>query len=71
MEGDGFEAFVKEGDKVKKGDTLVTFDIEKIKAAGHPTVTPVIVTNTDDYAEVTHLITGEIDRLTDLVKITK
>ena len=71
MEGDGFEAFVKEGDKVKKGDTLVTFDIEKIKAAGHPTVTPVIVTNTDDYAEVTHLITGDIDRLTDLVKITK
>ena len=71
MDGDGFEAHVKEGDKVKKGDTLITFDIEKIKAAGHPTVTPVIVTNTDDYSEVTHLTTGDIDRLADLVKIVK
>lgn len=71
MEGDGFEAHVKEGDKVKKGDTLVTFDIDKIKAAGHPTVTPVIVTNTDDYSEVTHLTTGDIDRLADIVKIVK
>ena len=71
MDGDGFEAHVKEGDKVKKGDTLVTFDIEKIKAAGHPTVTPVIVTNTDDYSDVTHLTTGDIDRLADLVKIVK
>ena len=71
MNGEGFEAHVKEGDKVKKGDTLVTFDIDKIKAAGHPTVTPVIVTNTDDYADVTHIITGDIERLTDLVKIIK
>ncbi|MBO4473773.1 MAG: PTS glucose transporter subunit IIA [Clostridiales bacterium] len=71
MEGEGFEAHVKEGDKVKKGDVLVTFDIEKIKEAGHPTVTPVIVTNTDDYSEVTHVTTGDIDRLSDLVKIVK
>ena len=71
MNGEGFEAHVKEGDNVKKGDTLVTFDIDKIKAAGHPTVTPVIVTNTDDYADVTHIITGDIERLTDLVKIIK
>ncbi len=71
MNGEGFEAHVKEGDNVKKGDTLVTFDIDKIKAAGHPTVTPVIVTNTDDYADVTHIIAGDIERLTDLVKIIK
>ena len=71
MNGDGFEAHIKEGDKVKKGDTLVTFDIEKIKAAGHPAVTPVIVTNTDDYSEVTNVTTGDIDRLADLVKIVK
>lgn len=52
MEGDGFELFAKKGDKVKKGDRLVTFDIEKIKAAGHPIVTSIVVTNSGDYLDV-------------------
>lgn len=45
MNGDGFECFVKEGDKVKAGDRLIRFDPEKIKAAGHPTVTMMVVTD--------------------------
>lgn len=45
MNGDGFECFVKEGDKVKAGDRLISFDPEKIKAAGHPTVTMMVVTD--------------------------
>jgi PTS system sucrose-specific IIC component len=49
MQGDGFELFVKEGDKVKKGDKLITFDIEKIKAAGYSPTTAVLLTNSDDY----------------------
>ena len=49
MKGDGFELFVKEGDKVKKGDKLITFDIEKIKAAGYSPTTAVLLTNSDDY----------------------
>ncbi|MEI5995226.1 beta-glucoside-specific PTS transporter subunit IIABC [Candidatus Enterococcus mansonii] len=52
MDGDGFELAVKQGDKVKQGDLLVTFDIEKIKAAGHPVVTPIVVTNSGDYMDV-------------------
>ncbi|MEI5989112.1 beta-glucoside-specific PTS transporter subunit IIABC [Enterococcus crotali] len=52
MDGDGFEILVKQGDKVKQGDLLVKFDIEKIKAAGHPIVTPVVVTNSGDYLDV-------------------
>ncbi|WP_207696547.1 PTS system beta-glucoside-specific IIABC component [Enterococcus sp. DIV0212c] len=52
MDGDGFEIEVKQGDKVKQGDLLVKFDIEKIKAAGHPVVTPVVVTNSGDYLDV-------------------
>ncbi|WP_348922425.1 beta-glucoside-specific PTS transporter subunit IIABC [Enterococcus rotai] len=52
MDGDGFEILVKQGDKVKQGDLLVKFDIEKIKAAGHPVVTPVVVTNSGDYLDV-------------------
>lgn len=52
MEGDGFELIAKQGDKVKQGDLLVKFDIEKIKAAGHPTVTPIVVTNSTNYLDV-------------------
>ena len=48
MNGDGFHSFVKEGDRVKKGDKLLSFDIDKIKAAGHNTTVSVIVSNSDD-----------------------
>ncbi len=50
MEGDGFELFCAEGDQVKAGQKLMTFDIEKIKAAGYSATTAVLVTNSDDYA---------------------
>ena len=49
MQGDGFECFVQEGQQVKAGDKLITFDREKIAAAGHPDVVVVLVTNSDDY----------------------
>lgn len=52
MKGDGFTPKAKQGDHVKKGDLLLEFDIEKIKAAGHPVTTPIIITNTDNYADV-------------------
>jgi PTS system beta-glucosides-specific IIC component len=52
LEGKGFEANVAQGDKVKKGQVLVTFDIEAIKEAGYSTETPVIVTNTGDYLDI-------------------
>ena len=45
MNGDGFTAYVKPGDQVKAGDRLIAFDLEKIKAAGHPAVTIMVVTN--------------------------
>lgn len=43
MKGDGFVPFVKQGDRVKAGDKLIGFDLEKIKQAGHPAVTMMIV----------------------------
>ena len=49
MEGDGFELFCAEGDQVRAGQKLMTFDIDKIKAAGYSTTTAVLVTNSDDY----------------------
>ena len=45
MQGDGFNCFVKEGDTVVKGQKLIEFDLEKIKKAGHPTETMMVVCN--------------------------
>ena len=53
MNGDGFNTLVSEGDQVKKGQKLMEFDIEKIKAAGHPDTVVVLLTNSDDYEDVT------------------
>ena len=52
LNGEGFTPKAKQGDHVKKGDLLLEFDIAKIKAAGYSIVSPVIVTNTDDYTDV-------------------
>lgn len=50
MNGDGFQLHVKEGDRVHLGDKLITFDPEKIRAAGHPTTTAFLVTDPGDLA---------------------
>lgn len=50
--GQYFEAHVSDGQKVKKGDLLISFDMDKIKAAGYKVTTPLIIGNTDDYASV-------------------
>lgn len=52
LEGKHFAPHVIAGQRVETGDLLVTFDREAVKAAGYDTVTPVIVSNTSDYAEV-------------------
>ena len=49
MKGDGFTIHVAEGDRVKAGQELITFDPEKIKAAGHPLTTIMVITNDADY----------------------
>ena len=60
MNGDGFEKKVAQGDKVKAGDVLGTFDSAKIATAGLDDTTMVIVTNTADYASVTPVATGAV-----------
>ncbi|BCA85921.1 PTS beta-glucoside transporter subunit EIIBCA [Enterococcus saigonensis] len=52
LNGEHFEAFVKKGDKVKKGQKLVTFDIDAISKAGYSTIVPVVVTNTNSYSDI-------------------
>ncbi len=60
MNGEGFEQKVSQGDKVKAGDVLGTFDSSKIAAAGLDDTTMVIVTNTADYASVTPVASGSV-----------
>ena len=54
MNGDGFQALVKEGDTVKAGQPLVKFDRAKIKAANHPDVVVTLLTNSEDYNSVAY-----------------
>ena len=49
MNGDGFEIHIKDGDRVKAGQPLITFDRDKIIAAGHPLITMLVVTDDAGY----------------------
>ena len=60
LAGQHFTAHVEAGQKVKKGDLLISFDMEAIKAAGYLCTTPMIVCNTDDYQSVKTLAQGDI-----------
>jgi len=52
MNGEGFKAFVKNGDQIKKGQLLIEFDLNLVKAKAKSHLTPVVVTNSADLAEV-------------------
>ena len=67
LDGKYFEARVKQGDKVKKGDVLVTCDVEAIKAEGYSMITPVIVTNTADYLDVVEMASGTVKAGDDII----
>ena len=58
--GKHFTYLVNVGDKVKKGQPLIRFELEAIKAEGYPVTTPVIVCNTDDYAAVAAKASGTV-----------
>lgn len=69
MKGEGFEGHVSAGDKVKKGDLLLTVDLEKVKAAGYDIITPMLVCNTDAYASVEGIAGKDVEPGDDVVKI--
>ena len=52
LEGKGFETLVQEGSQLKKGQPLLRFDMDLIKAAGYSLVSPVLVTNADDFQDI-------------------
>lgn len=71
LNGRHYTAHVKEGERVKAGQKLLSFDIGAIQAEGYRTVTPVIVTNTDDFASVTAKTGVEVRALDPLVTIER
>lgn len=63
LDGDGFTAHVKQGDRVSVGDALISFDMAAIQAAGYPVATPVIVTNQNDFqTDVTRELPCDVAR---------
>ena len=60
LKGKFFEAHVSDGQEFKKGDLLISFDIEGIKNAGYKTTTPMIICNSDDYTMVNTMAGGNI-----------
>ena len=71
MNGDGFVPQIKVGSKVSRGQLVLTMDLEKIKAAGHPTTVITVITNSDDLAGVELVAAGEVEIGTELLKVNK
>ena len=70
LEGKCFEGYVSQGDKVKVGDKLISFDIDMIKKAGYVTETPVIITNSDKYhVEVLEQLPRVVERGSQLINV--
>ena len=69
--GEGFDAYVKEGDRVSRGDTLITFDIQTLKNKGYSVISPVIITNTEDFKEIRRTADGGINYYEELLETKK
>ncbi len=71
LEGKYFESHVTDGQKVKKGDLLVSFDRKAIQAAGYKLTTPLLICNTDDYTAVQPVSEGVVSAGEAAIKINK
>lgn len=71
LKGQHFTAHTATGAKVKKGDLLLTVDLEQLKAAGYDVVTPMVVCNTDDFASVEAITQDTVNAGDTVLEITK
>lgn len=69
LNGKHFESFVKDGQRVKKGDLLLTFDREKILEEGYPVTIPVIICNSDEYKAIEITAKGTVDAGDNILEI--
>lgn len=71
LKGEHFITHVKAEDKVKKGDLLLEFDIEKIKEAGYPIISPVVICNSGDYKKIDTFTGKEVKVSDDIMHLEK
>ena len=69
LEGKHFKSHIEKGQAIKAGDLLVEFDIDAIKKEGYDVITPVIITNSDNYKDVMAVKNGEVTNKDDLLKL--
>lgn len=69
LNGKFYEYHIKQGDSVKQGDTLITFDIDQIKAAGYQLHTPLLITNSDEYVSIKTVASGSVEMGEDILSI--
>ncbi|MDF7671422.1 beta-glucoside-specific PTS transporter subunit IIABC [Orbaceae bacterium ESL0721] len=67
LDGEHFTSHINAGDRVKRGDLLVTFDIPAIEAAGYSIATPVLILNSSDYSEITQTTEDNVNEQDDLL----
>lgn len=70
LNGKHFESHVSDGQKVKKGDLLISFDIDAIKADGYKVTTPLIICNSDDYANISSDASGIVFAGSEILKLS-
>lgn len=71
LDGKGFTPMAKQGDKIKKGQLLLKFDMDLIRKEGYPLTTPVVISNTPDYADVSAMNLGKVDLNTKVISYVK
>lgn len=71
LKGEHFTAHKATGDKVKKGDLLITVDLEKVKAAGYDLITPMVICNSDDFEAVEAVAGSDVAPGDNVLFITK
>lgn len=69
LAGECYRAYVSDGDTIHKGDLLIRFDMEGIREAGCSLVTPVILTNSDDFDEIRFVGSGDVDNRDVLIRV--
>lgn len=69
LEGRGFESFIKQGDRITKGQTILKFDIDVIKEAGYGVVTPIVVTNSSQFLDVVQTESKNIELEDNLITV--
>lgn len=71
LKGNHFSQKVKEGDRVKRGDVLIEFDMDQIKGEGFQLTTPIVVTNMDSFKDVVPQVQGTVEPLQHLFIVKK